>query len=160
MRFVNPVRRQSGLTLIELLVTLSVLALLAIQGAPAFGSYVANSRIRETANVVVTTAALARNEAIKRNTTVTLVSDGSTLVMSYTPVAAPIALRTVALSPSARVGAFTATFDSAGRLTPLGTDILATVEGTTAACGGDIVCPVVHIEAGGMVGLCTAGACP
>jgi prepilin-type N-terminal cleavage/methylation domain-containing protein len=160
MRLVNPRQRQRGFTLIELLVALSVMALLAMQGAPALSAYLANSRIREAANVVVTTAALARNEAIKRNTSVTLDADGSTLTLSYTPVGVPTTLRTVTLPSTVRVATFSATFDSSGRLAPLGTDIQARVEGSNVACGDDIVCPTVHIEAGGMVGLCTAGACP
>lgn len=153
--------REAGFTLIELMVVLGVLALLALKGVPALTTYVTNSRIGETANVVVTTAALARNEAIKRNSTVTLVSDGSSLSLTYLAGTTVTSIRSLSLASVPRVGTFTAAFDSSGRLTPFGTDVQAVVDnGAATACGGDILCPIVHIEAGGLVGVCKTGTCP
>jgi prepilin-type N-terminal cleavage/methylation domain-containing protein len=152
--------RQGGFTLIEALVVVTVLALLATKGVPALSSYMSNSRLRETANVVVTTAALARNEAIKRNATVRLSSDGSTLTMTQGSGVTLTTIQTVPITPGSRVAEFTAAFDSLGRLTPFGTEVQAAVDpGSDLACTDEILCPVVRIEAGGVVSLCRTGSC-
>ncbi|MBK6008755.1 GspH/FimT family pseudopilin [Ramlibacter ginsenosidimutans] len=160
MRLVNKPHSSSGFTLIELMVVVSVIAILAMKGLPALSAYMTNSRIRESANVVVTTAALARTEAIKRNLVVTIASDGAgTLNVTYLVGTTQTSIRSVPVAHS-RVGAFTASFDSTGRLTPFGTDVQATVDGgPTVLCSGEVLCPTVHIEPGGMVSLCTSGAC-
>lgn len=157
MRLVNSRRLSAGFTLIELMVVVTVMAILMLKGAPALASYVTNSRIRETANIAVTTAVLARNEAIKRNTTVSVASDGSSLVVSV----GGTALQTVPLS-GARVAAFTRSFDSLGRLSPFpgAAELQAQVDGgPNVLCSDDIVCPVLRIETGGIVSLCRTGSC-
>lgn len=157
MRLLNR-RRAQGVTLIEVLVGITILGILAMQGFPALSSYLANARLRESANTVMAVATFARNEAIKRNLTVTLVSDGKTLKVTEAAGASPI--KTLDLPVSTQIGAFTANFDSAGRLLPFGTDVQAQVTGADpAACGEDIRCPTVHLEAGGAVSLCKEGAC-
>jgi type IV fimbrial biogenesis protein FimT len=160
VRLVNKPHSSSGFTLIELMVVVSVVAILAMKALPALATYMTNSRIRESANVVVTTAALARNEAIKRNVVVTIASDGAgTLNVTYLVGATPTSIRSVPVANS-RVGAFTASFDSSGRLTPFGTDVQASVDGgPNVLCSGEVLCPTVHIEPGGMVSLCSSGAC-
>ncbi len=61
-----------GVTLIELLVTLAVLAAVLAWGIPAFGDFLANSRMSGAVNDVVSALHLARNEAVKRRSTITL----------------------------------------------------------------------------------------
>lgn len=63
---------QRGVTLVELMVTISVLAILLAIAVPSFTEIILSSRLRSHANDFVATAILARGEAIKRNTVVTL----------------------------------------------------------------------------------------
>lgn len=61
-----------GFTLLELLVTVSLAAIILAMGVPSFTSMIANNRITTTANDFLGAMALARSEAIKRGQPVTL----------------------------------------------------------------------------------------
>ncbi|WP_165782394.1 GspH/FimT family pseudopilin [Solilutibacter silvestris] len=73
-------RRERGFTLIELMVTVAVLAIVAAIAAPSFTQLILRSRLTSTANEVVAALQLARMEAIRRNgsTDVCPTTDGST----------------------------------------------------------------------------------
>ncbi|MDQ2075646.1 GspH/FimT family pseudopilin [Marinimicrobium sp. ABcell2] len=60
-------RRQHGFTLIELIVTMTVLSILLGMAVPTFQEVSLNSKLRSHANSLVASAMLARSEAIKRN---------------------------------------------------------------------------------------------
>lgn len=69
-----------GFTLIELMVTLVVVAILLATGIPSFASFIRNNRATAQANEFITAANIARTEAVKRGTFVTLCAstDGGT----------------------------------------------------------------------------------
>ena len=73
-------RRRAGFTLIELMVVLGIVAVLAGLAAPSFAAMTLRSRLSAQANEAVSAALLARSEAIKRNTTVSMCvsSNGAT----------------------------------------------------------------------------------
>jgi type IV fimbrial biogenesis protein FimT len=71
--------RSYGFTLVELLVTVTVVAVLLAMAWPSYQQFVADSRVTGQANEFLTALNLARSEAVKRNTTVTMCrsSDGA-----------------------------------------------------------------------------------
>lgn len=60
-------RAPNGVTLVELMVTLAVFAILATIGIPSYANLVANNRATATANELLSTLQFARSEAVKRN---------------------------------------------------------------------------------------------
>jgi len=62
----KPVRWQ-GFTLVELVVSLSIIAILAAFGLPAMGTYLQNSKLANAAASYYSGIQLARAEAIRRN---------------------------------------------------------------------------------------------
>lgn len=65
-------RVQLGFTLTELMTTVAVLAVLMGLAAPTFSDIALSSRLKDAANRLVSFAAVARSEAIKRNAVVTM----------------------------------------------------------------------------------------
>jgi type IV fimbrial biogenesis protein FimT len=74
---IGPQRTLRGVTLIELLVTLVVLAILMMIAAPSFTRMVATNRLATQTNEFVSTLNLARSEAIRRSQAVSLVSNNT-----------------------------------------------------------------------------------
>lgn len=59
-------RNQSGFTLVELMITIVILAVLLGLGLPSFQGVMRSNRIATTTNELTASLSLARNEAIKR----------------------------------------------------------------------------------------------
>jgi type IV fimbrial biogenesis protein FimT len=63
--------RQRGLTIVEMAVTLSLVAILVGIAVPSYSAWQGNSRIRASADTIHAGLRLARAEAVTRNTSVT-----------------------------------------------------------------------------------------
>jgi type IV fimbrial biogenesis protein FimT len=64
-----------GFTLIELMITLSILTVLLLLAAPSYREYTANQRVKSLSNDLLVSLRFARNEAVKRNASVSVVAD-------------------------------------------------------------------------------------
>jgi type IV fimbrial biogenesis protein FimT len=62
--------RQTGFTMIELMIGIGVLALLMMLAVPSFGLMLQNARIRNAADSIMNGMQLARAEAVRRNRSV------------------------------------------------------------------------------------------
>lgn len=65
-------KKLTGLTLVELLVTLAVISVLLAMLVPHFGTVTTSNKISASANALSTELAYARDEAITRNANVTI----------------------------------------------------------------------------------------
>jgi type IV fimbrial biogenesis protein FimT len=63
----TPTRRQTGVTLVELLIAVALFSLLVGIGVPTFLSWIQNSQVRTGADAMIAGIQLARAEAIRRN---------------------------------------------------------------------------------------------
>jgi type IV fimbrial biogenesis protein FimT len=91
----NSIRMQCGMSLIELMIGVALLAFLLFLGVPAFQNFLMNTKVRNAAENVQTGLQLARAEAVRRNVNVrfSLVSDltsactvqNGVMVLSPTP---------------------------------------------------------------------------
>lgn len=67
-----PNRRQHGFTLVELMITIMVAAILLVVAVPAMQTLVQNNRLTTQTNDFVSALQLARSEAAKRNRQITV----------------------------------------------------------------------------------------
>ena len=128
MLVIMPTRRGRtlGFTLIEAMVAISILAILAGLAAANFSSIINSSRIRAAALDFTTDLAMARSEAIKRNTEVTLAYGGSEWAggwsLTASGVATPIQRRhALATGISSSSTAANFVFNGSGRPATTGT---------------------------------------
>ena len=74
--------RQSGFTLTEILITLSISAILISSAAPVFSQILLNNRAVSLTNNLLTALQISRSEAIKRNQDVTICKSSDSLTCS------------------------------------------------------------------------------
>ncbi|BDB23038.1 GspH/FimT family pseudopilin [Cupriavidus sp. P-10] len=87
-------RALRGFTLVELMCTLAVLAILAFAAAPSFASLMAGQRVRSASLDLSSALLLARSEAVKRNATVTLGPTGAAWTAGWAVSAGAQTVRT------------------------------------------------------------------
>ena len=66
---------QKGFTLIELVVTLTILTLLTTLAVPSFRGYLSNQLVKSLSYELMASLRYARSEAVKRNATVSVVAN-------------------------------------------------------------------------------------
>jgi type IV fimbrial biogenesis protein FimT len=117
------VRKSSGFTFIELVITLAVAAVVTSIALPSLSGLIRNTRVKQTASDMVMTLAYARNEAVNRNAQVSVVALG-TWNAGWQVVAGGAPLRQTALSGEVTVGGTAPsmlTYNPDGRLATLTT---------------------------------------
>lgn len=73
----NPAHHQHGVSLIEMMIAITIAALLMMLGVPSFNLWMQNTQTRTDAESILNGLQLARAEAVKRNTTARFVLCGA-----------------------------------------------------------------------------------
>ncbi len=162
--------RTRGFTLIEMMVVIAITGLLLASGAPMVAEMRANSQIRGVAEQVRDGLNTARMEAIRRNTTINFVPNGTGWSVVAPAVGATAAVTLVTRTPYAAESAFAATpnttqattpiaFNGSGRITTAVPSNVYTIQvtqpdGTCVAAGGNVRCLNVKALKGGEVRMC------
>lgn len=76
---------QLGFTLIEIIVTLAIAAILLTIAVPSFHGFIKNSRLTTTADDLVHSLAFAKSEAVKRSTAVSICASDTGTSCTDTP---------------------------------------------------------------------------
>ena len=122
-------RRQSGFTLIELIVVVTISAVLLGIGIPSFREFTATQKVKGAAFDFAAALLLARSEAVKRNATVTMAQSGGnwtngwTVSVGGTTLSTQGALSAVTIAPDPDNTAADVAFEGNGRL-PTGANTL------------------------------------
>ncbi|WP_305073698.1 GspH/FimT family pseudopilin [Propionivibrio sp.] len=127
-------KAMQGFSLVELMVVVAVLAILASLAVPSFQELIAAQRVRAAASALYESLLLARSEAIKRNSSVTLSPNSSDLSNGWsvlladgtTSVRTQESLGSVTFSPASPALGYTAL----GRLSGSTQIITVAAEGT------------------------------
>jgi type IV fimbrial biogenesis protein FimT len=156
--------RSAGFTLIELMITIVILAILLYVALPNFAVWMQNTQIRTAGEAILNGMQLARAEAIRRNVNVELrmdISSGWTARVAGTGEVIQSRLAGegsgAALVTIAPVGATTVTFSSFGSVatnsdgTPTVTEIKIDSPAIAAADSRELC---ILVRAGGNVRLC------
>ena len=79
----QPCRPQRGFTIIELMITAEIVAILAAIGVPSFNNLILSTRIKNGASDIYGALILARSEAIKRGANVTITPTSSSWINGW-----------------------------------------------------------------------------
>jgi type IV fimbrial biogenesis protein FimT len=64
--------RRTGVTLLELMIVIAIIAILTMVAAPSLRDLIRNARMTSLANDLMTDLSLARGEAVKRNVRISM----------------------------------------------------------------------------------------
>jgi type IV fimbrial biogenesis protein FimT len=111
-------RRARGFTLPELLIVITVLAVLVAAGMPSMGEFMRNQRVKTASFELFSTLVHARSEAITRNATVTIAPVSSAWTNGWTVTdAGGTVIRTTGAVPNVTItGPTNVVFRGSGRL--------------------------------------------
>ena len=166
----NAARAHRGFSVIELMVTVALVALLMVIGMPMYGTWLQNSQLRASAESIMAGLQFARSEAVRRNDTqgvqlalagnawsVYAVADTATILRQGG--GADLAANAVVTpNPADKTNV---TFTSLGLtqdpVTKLAITVDIDVTHASRQCiadGGDMRCLRVQVRSGGLVRVC------
>ncbi len=150
-------RRQAlGWSLIELLIAMTVLAISLSLGLPALSEAIDQSRLRTASADLEHAARMARSEALRRNTTVTLAVMGQTWQVRTGVAPSELVLHQGSLGSRVLAATDTIRFSGSGFTTPTGDrlDLDLAVAGDPLNCAQAGVCRRLQVDAGGAARIC------
>ena len=119
-----------GFTLVEVLVVITIAAILLGLGVPSMKSIIISTRVKNASFDVYSSILAARSDAITRNTTVTITPTGGNWAAGWTTTDSGGTLKTQDPFPSIAItGPATLAFNNAGRLTAAATPFNLTASG-------------------------------
>jgi len=148
-------RRFSGFTLVEAMVSVVILSILAALALPSFNQMVANFRVRTAAEAMLNGLKLARSEAVRRNTQVSFTASGTGWTVAQVSPATTLQTRPAneggrGLTMTFASGNASATFQSNGRV--LAGSPLTQITVSSGVTGADRL--QVNLGPGGVTRLC------
>lgn len=133
LRSISGQRHQRGFTLIELMVTVTLTAVMLAIGVPSFRSFVATQRVKSTSFDVAAALLLARSEAVKRNRPVTVTPVGGAWTSGWTVQdGATVLMQQEALLSMTVTGPASLIYLANGRISAAGSVELASTTNATA----------------------------
>lgn len=151
---------QAGATLVELMIAVTILAMLLVMGMPSYSSWLQNSQLRTATQAVENGLQLARAEAVRRNTRVAFTVTGNDWSIDVVAPATNIQRRSGADgTPNAVITAAqnVITFNALGRVLPSAVATINVANPTGGACqlaGGPMRCLSVTVSPGGQIRMC------
>lgn len=142
-------RTQRGFTLVELMVTVAVLAIIMALAVPSFTGLIRSNRLTGAANELIAAVQLTRSEAVRLNGGVSLCrsDDGATCASggNWTRYLTVARDGTVLRSTTLRTGLVvtSSTLDALGDKLTFGADGIARNSSGTPVTGGIVVCMAV-----------------
>lgn len=161
--------RSAGFTLVEILITITVMGILIMLAMPSFGEWLQNQQLRAGADASLNGLQVARAEAIRRNLAVQIVfaadstawavteAASGTAIQSRTQqegspnavlAATPAGATTVTFTP---LGATTTNLDGSPRITRLD---ISNTKGGACQPAGPMRCLALIVQGGGSVKMC------
>ena len=131
-------RTQRGFTLIELMVVVSILAIILTAAAPSFRAFLEGQQVKALAYDLTTDLLLARSEALKRNVNVAIARSGADWSGGWTTATAATNERISTRNASAHTVAISGapaaiTFDVNGRVSSPAAEVRITIGSGSAA---------------------------
>lgn len=126
----------SGVTLVELMVTLAIVIIVAGIGIPSFTSYTASQKLRTASTELSSTLLFARSEAIKRNGDVVITPSADGWHKGWTVTAGATTLRSQESMSAVSIttDADSLTYGNSGRLRETATPSFEISAGDGARC--------------------------
>ena len=145
---------QRGFTLIEMIVVVSILAILASQALPSFAKLIADREVRSTADQLRDSIVRVRQEALKRNAPVTLTVKGGVGAIGVAAFGASEAADISAFRYKGTVSEGAVTLNGSGRAEKDATFLVSSPKYACLAEAGPITCYKIQVFVGGAVRMC------
>lgn len=113
-------REQKGVTLIELMMVVVVVAILSMIAGPSFTAMIAQQKLRDATSALTESFWLARSEAVTRNTDISFAFTSIGAGWSVNVVSSSTTIQTQDAIPSITSAGRTYSFNAFGRLTGSG----------------------------------------